>query len=742
MEEVFKFVKNHIYLALSVVFVAVICAVLSMSFYADREMQKRGREQFFENFTHVTEDYVIDNEFDKNLVLGLAENMQGENFAERCKKIEQMGNRLSQTYRFFGVTDKNGNVHTSTLNDYNFGDRDFFLELKNGQEVIETDSNNYTSDGKERTLYMMAKLKDANGNFDGAVFLAEKASESLDYVDSSFFNKDLPTFLVRADGQVVSYREQQFLTDNLLKYLESYSDNCKTAVGKIRKSIENNANGMIVCDYEGGATIAYYPVESIGREKDDYLVFIMPDTVLAEGINAAMSRLNKYLALGVVIIMLLVGYVLYIYLQMNAKIENLSYVSAVTGGPNMDALHKTIMDENWNDFYLSVMAIDGYYKTLRHRNLLQMQNLMAKLWHNMDHEFGSDDVKIAYVHSHYFVFAIKKDSDSLGELFEKLTKSTIKFCQVNNVGVLYPHFGVMHIDNVNQDMINNLGRIVSIVVSYDFQHTDKNYVFCDDEQDIFALQSGNLISYFEEAVNSHAFKLDYQPKLNREGKIVGSKIVSSWKMADGKVLRAGEFLGVLSRQGLLPRLDMMNFRLVCMQLRKWKEAGKKILPVSVFLSEASFYQDDLVKEYKLMTDVAGVSPSDIQIEISESSLINVADIKKMLADFRDAGFNIILGDFINGVSGLAQIPKNLIDYLSLGRVVEWVDTDNGYVVCKGIIDMAKKIGLKVILSHIDTEERRNKIDELNFDEVVGAHMGVPISAEEFTKLLKQNEELL
>lgn len=742
MEEIFSFVKKHIYLTLGVVFFAVICAVLSMSFYADREMQERGRIQFFENFARVTEDHVTDNDFDKNLVLGLAENMQGDSFSDRCKKIEQMGNRLSDTYRFFGVADKNGVVYTSTKNNYNFGDRDFFLALKNGEEVIETDSNNYTSDGKERILYMMASLKDANGNFDGAVFLAEKASESLDYIDGSFFNSELPVYLIRPDGQVVSYKGQQFLTDNLLKYFENYSADCKLAVEKIRKNIERGANGMIICDYDGGSTIAYYPVESIGREKEDYLVYVMSDTLLADGVNAAMSRLNKYLALGVIIIMLLVGYVLYIYLQMNAKIENLSYVSPITGGPNIAALHKMVMNENWTDFYLAVMDIDGYYKTMRHRNLQQMQNLMAKLWHNIDHEFVNEEVRLAYVHSHYFVFAIRKDHDSLGELFENITKSTIKFCQVNNVGVLYPHFGVMHVDNVNQDMTKDLGRIVSIVVSYDFDRINTNYVFCDEEKEVLEEHSGSLISYFEEAVNSHAFDLYYQPKWNRAGQVVGCKIVSSWKMEDGRVLAAEEFLGILSRQGLLPRLDMMNFRLACTQLRKWKEAGKKILPVSVFLSEASFYQDSLVNEYKLVTDVAGVSPKDIQIEISESSLVNVSNMEAIIKDFREAGFNIILGDFINGVSGLAKIPKNLIDYLSLGRVVDWVDTENGYVVCKGIVDMAKKIGLKVILSHINTEDRRKKIDEMDFDEVVGVYTGVPLTAEEFTKLLQQNEELL
>ncbi len=738
MEEIVEFIKKHVYLALGAIFLAVVCAVLLMSFYADREMHARGRTDFFVKFARVAANYGADNEFDKNLVLGLAENFQGESYAERCEKVEKISRRLVKEYCFAGVADKDGNVHTSTHCDYNIGDRDYFLALKNGLEIIETDSNNYTYDGKERILYMMARIKDANGDFDGTVFLAKRASEALNYIDVDYFNKQIPSFLIRPDGQVVAYRGQQFLTDNFLNFLESYSDNCHSVVSRIRKDIEINTKGMLTCDYDGGSSIAYYPVESVGREKQDYIVFIMPDKLVADDINIAMVRMNKYLALGVVIVMLLVGSVLYIYLQMDAKIENLSYVSPVTGGPNVQSLCKTLEKEKWTDFNLSVMNIDGYYRTLRHRNLAQMQDLMAKLWRTLDHEFAGGDVKIAYVHSHYFALAIRKSQDEIGEILDKITKSTIKFCQVNNVGILYPRFGVLQEESVNQGLQDDLGRIASITVSHDFQRDGKNYMFCDTEEDVLTIHRGRMLSFFEDAVNSHAFRVEYQPKVNREGKLVGSKIVSSWKMEDGRVLPASDFLVTLSRQGLLPRLDMMNFRTVCTQLRKWKEAGVKILPVSVFISEASFYQEDLVRDYKVMTEVAGVSPENIQIEISESSMVNVANIQKILEDFRAAGFRIILGDFVNGVNGLAKIPQNLIDYLSLGRIVEWVDTDNGYVVCKGIVAMAKKIGMKVILGHIDSEQRRAKVDEMDFDELTGACVGAALPADKFTKLLEKN----
>lgn len=742
MEEIFKFIKKHVYLALSIVFTVIICSVLVMSFYANKELQRNGRQQFYEKFVGVAADYEVDSSFDKNLVIGLAKNLEGMSYAERCQKIEQMGSTLYESYKLFGVADKTGKVHTSHTDDYYIGDRDFFRTLRDGQDdVISSDSNNYTPDGRCKVLYTLAKLKDAAGNFDGVVFLAEEANKDLDILDLTFFEKEVPAFLVRPDGQVVSYRGQDFNTDNLLKFLKEYSPDCKNAVEKMQKDFAIDARGMVVCDYADGATITYYPVESVGREKMDFLVFIMPDELLFSGINTAMSRMNKYLALGVLVIMMLVGYVLYIYLQMNERIENLSYVSSVTGGPNIYALQKVLADEKWEDFYLVAMVLDGYYKTLRHRNTHQMQSVMAKLWRNIDHEFVNENVKVAYLHSHYFILAVRKDREETETLLSAITKSLIKFFQVNSVGVLFPHFGLTHIENGAQDFLGDMGRIISIVVSYDFSHADTNYVFTDDKKDVFNLEKDSIVSFYEKAVNSHAFKLDFQPKRDREGKLVGSKIVSTWKMEDGRVIKAEDFLGPLSRQGLLPRLDMMNFRLVCKQLREWKEAGKKIVPVSVFLSEASLFQEEVVKDYKLLTEVAGIDPKYIQLEFSESSLSNVENMEDLLAQFREAGFKIVLGDFVNGISGLVKIRKDLVDYLSLGRVMEWADSKNGYIVCKGLVDMAKQIGLKIILTHINSPERRNRVDSMEFDEVVGEAVGAPLAPAEFAKLLEQGELL-
>lgn len=742
MEEVFKFIKKHVYLTLCGIFVAIICGVLAMSFYADKELQKNGRQQFYEKFASIAADYENDNNFDKNLILALAKNLQGDSYADRCQKIEQMGSTMYETYKLFGVADKNGKVHTSHTDDYYLGDRDFFRSLKDGQnDVIESDSNNYTPDGKCKVLYTLAKLKDAAGNFDGAVFLAEEANKAMDVLDLTFFEKEVTAFLIRADGQVVAYRGQNFNTDNLLTFLQDYSQDCKNIVQTMHKDFAIDAKGMVVCDYADGATIAYYPIESIGREKMDFLVFIMPDELLLSGINAAMSRLNKYLALGVIIVMMLVGYVLYIYLQMNAKIENLSYVSDITRGPNLAALRRTLTDEGWTDFYLVVMKTDGYYKTLRHRGLKQMRRLMGKIWHNMAHEFVREDVRIAHVHSHYFVFAIRKDRQGVCELLDRITKDMIKFCQVNNAGVLFPYFGVTHMDSINQDITGYLGNIVSLVVSHDFKHESKNYVFWEEEKEVLDLKGESLLSYFEKAVNSHAFELKFQAKRDKSNKLVGGKIFSVWKLGDGRVLDFDQFFGMLSRQGLLPRLDMMNFRLVCTQLRKWKEMGKKLLPISAYLSDSSFYQEDLVKSYKMLADVAGVDPKYIQFEISESSLSSVPNIHEILKEFKDAGFTIILGGFVNGVSGLVNIKGGIIEYLSLGTVTDWTDNANGLVVCQGIVNMAKKIGLKVILSRINSEERLQKVKELDYDEMVGSYFEKSMSADDFAKLLEQGEAL-
>lgn len=739
MEELIGFVKKHIYLTLSVAIVGVICAVLVMSFYADREMQRRGRLEFFEQVSQMADSYLRGGEFDRQFLLGLSKNMKGDSFAVRCRKIEELGTHLSvpvDGYYGLGVADRDGNVYTSSGLSYNFRERNFFQRLRNGEELLSTDSNNYTSDGNNPVLYTMASLKDSKDEFDGAVFIISNALEGLKLVDSSFYGKELPLVLVKPNGQVLQQKGKQFVVSNLLNFFREYSPDCAQMAETMQGDFAKGASGMLTSDYLGGCTVAYYPVHSFGDLQSDYLVAVFSDEALYTGINDSMSRLNKYLAFGVLVIVLLMGYILYIYLQMNAKIENLSYVSDVTGGPNLRALQKTLAEEEWTDFHIVVMGLNGYYETVRYQNLNQIRNLMARLWHNMSHEFEGPDMRLAFVHSNYFVLAVRRDRDGTEQLLAEITQSITKFCQVNSVSVLNPYFGVLHRDSLGDDFLGDLGHIVGIISGYDFEQCNTNFVFCDDEQDVLKVKDGRLVEYFEEAVNSHAFQIMFQPKHDKEGKLTGAKLVSNWKLNDGRVLKAAEFIGPLTRHGLLSRVDMLNFRMVCGQLREWQAAGKKLVPISVYLSDGSLFQENLAREYKLMTEVAGIPTSLIQLEITEASLTHVGNIQDVLKEFHNMGFSLTVGDFANGISGLARITDMPIDRLSLGHIVDGMDSPSGTVIFRSLVKMAKELGLKICLCHISTQERLEKVREFDFDEMAGACIAKEMLPQEFVKLLQ------
>ena len=56
-----------------------------------------------------------------------------------------------------------------------------------------------------------------------------------------------------------------------------------------------------------------------------------------------------------------------------------------------------------------------------------------------------------------------------------------------------------------------------------------------------------------------------------------------------------------------------------LQQKKWLDEGKHIFPISVNISRASLYYDDIVQRYQNILEDSGLKPEMVPLEITESA---------------------------------------------------------------------------------------------------------------------------
>jgi EAL domain-containing protein (putative c-di-GMP-specific phosphodiesterase class I) len=107
-------------------------------------------------------------------------------------------------------------------------------------------------------------------------------------------------------------------------------------------------------------------------------------------------------------------------------------------------------------------------------------------------------------------------------------------------------------------------------------------------------------------------------------------------------------------------------------------------------------------------DASGFPRKRLTLEITESGLIeDLGAASTLLATLRSAGCRIAIDDFGTGYSSLAYLKSLPLDYLKIDKKLaqDIAGTARDRVVVRGVIDMARSLGLSVIAEGVETTEQ-------------------------------------
>jgi EAL domain-containing protein (putative c-di-GMP-specific phosphodiesterase class I) len=138
-----------------------------------------------------------------------------------------------------------------------------------------------------------------------------------------------------------------------------------------------------------------------------------------------------------------------------------------------------------------------------------------------------------------------------------------------------------------------------------------------------------------------------------------------------------------------------------------------------------------------------VSPHDIELEITESILINdFKEITEKLHRLRDQGIRISLDDFGTGFSSLSYLKGLPIDTLKIDKT--FIDTvlldENTRIITESIVYMVRKLGFETIAEGVETEEQMTYLESIGCDCIQGYLLGKPMPAPAVEQLMASWEK--
>ena len=302
-----------------------------------------------------------------------------------------------------------------------------------------------------------------------------------------------------------------------------------------------------------------------------------------------------------------------------------------------------------------------------------------------------------------------------------------EFVVTPSIGVaIYPQDG----DNV-EDLLKNAD-----VAMYQAKGAGRDSVrFYSGTMSVRSLARLQLETELRQAVLNDELDLHYQPKFDLStGALAGTEALLRWQRPDGQFIPPDQFITMAEESGLILPIGEWVLNTACRQASSWQDRFGRELCVAVNISGQQFYQSDLRKTIMKSIFEAGLNPSLLQLELTESILMrDVNDTIKTLDYLKDVGVTIAIDDFGTGYSSLSYLKRLPLDLLKIDRsfVKELSERSDDAAICAAVVAMAHQLGLLVIAEGIETNDQLQFLRQQGCDQAQGYLFGKPMPAKEF-----------
>lgn len=251
-----------------------------------------------------------------------------------------------------------------------------------------------------------------------------------------------------------------------------------------------------------------------------------------------------------------------------------------------------------------------------------------------------------------------------------------------------------------------------------------------------------LENHLHHALPRNELRLVYQPQVDIvTGKIQGVEALIRWHHPSFGSISPAQFIPIAESTGLIVPIGEWVLQTACRQLKEWHDQGLSSLSMAVNLSSRQFYSQDLIKTVKEILHETSLPPAALELEITESMMMNIEHASKTLQDLKQLGCKIAIDDFGTGYSSLNYLKHLPIDRLKIDQsfVRDLTADKQDDAIISTIISMARHLQLEIIAEGVETPEQRNILLQKQCTHVQGYLYSPPLTPED---LLQQWEQLL
>ncbi len=236
--------------------------------------------------------------------------------------------------------------------------------------------------------------------------------------------------------------------------------------------------------------------------------------------------------------------------------------------------------------------------------------------------------------------------------------------------------------------------------------------------------------------------LEYQPKVNYKGEIMGAEALLRWNHPIYGYVSPLIILGICDEANLTNELGRWIMKKAFSDLENWHQQKYDKVSLSVNLSPRQLQEDaTLAQDVKSCIELFRIDPGFIELELTENATIDLSDsTQSKLKQIRDFGINLSIDDFGMGHSSLLYLCDLYANVVKIDASLVRNLTKDGYYeqIVKSILSLCDQLKVKAVAEGVETKEQVEILHELGCQYFQGFYFSKSLTSEKFIEFLNEN----
>ncbi|MEA4807169.1 EAL domain-containing protein [Acetobacterium wieringae] len=443
------------------------------------------------------------------------------------------------------------------------------------------------------------------------------------------------------------------------------------------------------------------------------------------------------------------------------NLETAAYIDSITGLPNRVSLYKKYQNSPFTDNSNTLTQV--YYIDVD--NLKYINNLFG---HNVGdsllRQVGWILKELISRYPHYEVYRISGDEfaickngsydpDEIQHLPQSIIKEFEKSItigeQIISASVSIGVSGNAYFDGKKckictkecQDSLEQLLKKAELAMNQVKMNGKNNFMIFNPSMNEIIQRKASLQQDLKQALKYKQLEIYYQPKFDlASNRYDGFEALVRWNHHERGFIPPLEFIRIAEESNLIIELGDWILEESCRFISNYNLTHQSSYSIAVNISTFQLLNDDFEEKVTKLLEKTGLDPSLLELEITETMLMNSMSIaSEKLTFLRERNISIALDDFGTGYSSLTYLKVLPISTVKLDKsFIDDIATDKlSLKIVENVIQIAKNIGLKIVVEGVETIDQLEILKDLPCNKIQGYYFSKPVSELNLTEVLSE-----